>query len=555
MDAAVQRCHQVFTRYAQGSSRWLALAEHDPGASLRLQQDVYIGGCTSAKAVADNARNAAAFFAYFVTTGEGFMNTNEFAVAAWANSWRRLRGRSGGKTARSTLLWVEAATGESVFAESPVVKQQCRPPRPPGGIAPAPEPAVAPELWVIKRFELLITTAPTAVQRCIAGFITLLALVSARASDLLRSRCVSVTQDAVIGQSLMKAPKGVWVKWYAPRKGLSMDDWAGPWLEQLRVCGLPGPDYILAGFDASLGSWLPRRANFADVNRALRAMLVTQCGLSAQAAAAHTPHGLRGVLNTAGQQLRRQGHVDERGMESLGHWERGSKMPGKYDTASGVGELDTRSVIVGALRAGWAPARDGEVSSPYVPAAALGDAAPRLAGGTAVRSSQKRKRSQRRQAVAGVQKEEAEAVAKAPCFLTACAPISAASGSSRTPLQAGSKLAAEQSLAAALPCAVLPLQVAPLLPPAQPPGGMEVKDGSSANAVARPAAPDLIVVGHRRSRFLHVAERGGSGGLCGWWRTLFDQRTQEWSPDAVFDVPTGWDFSWCPRCVERRPPQ
>ena len=80
-------------------------------------------------------------------------------------------------------------------------------------------------------------------------------------------------------------------------------------------------------------------------------MLVTQCGLSSQAAAIHTPHGLRGVLNTAGQQLWRRGHVGEKGFESLAHWQTGSNMRGKYDAASGVWELDTRSVIVGALSA------------------------------------------------------------------------------------------------------------------------------------------------------------------------------------------------------------
>ena len=155
-----------------------------------------------------HAWNAAAFFVHFDAKGRTFLTTIEWAVTSWANSWRRLRGRSGGKAARATLLWVDAATGESLFAESAVVKQQCRPPRPLGGIALAPEPDLAPELWVIKRVEQLFTTAPTAVQRCIVGFVALLAFVSTRASDLLRSRCVSSTKDAVMGQSLMKACLG-----------------------------------------------------------------------------------------------------------------------------------------------------------------------------------------------------------------------------------------------------------------------------------------------------------------------------------------------------------
>ena len=103
------------------------------------------------------------------------------------------------------------------------------------------------------------------------------------------------------------------------------------------------------------------RASYPDLNHALRAMLVTQCGLSSQAAAMQTPHGFRGVLNAAGQPLRRQGHVDSEGLESLGHRQRGSMMPGKYDAAGGVSELDTRIVIVGTSLEGGAPARDGDL--------------------------------------------------------------------------------------------------------------------------------------------------------------------------------------------------
>ena len=89
----------------------------------------------------------------------------------------------------------------------------------------------------------------------------------------------------------------------------------------------------------------------------MRALLVTQCGLTVEAAAELTPHGFRHVLVTAGTQLERQGHVARIGMGTLGHRELGSHMPDTYGNESGVSELCTRHIILTAFRGGWAPAR------------------------------------------------------------------------------------------------------------------------------------------------------------------------------------------------------
>ena len=107
------------------------------------------------------------------------MRATEFQVAAWASQMRRGRGRSAGKAARYALLWIEAVTGESVFAQALLIKCQCRPPRPRGGVAEKSKPAQSPNLEIIRRFEHLVRGAPIAVQRCIAGFITLLPYGSA----------------------------------------------------------------------------------------------------------------------------------------------------------------------------------------------------------------------------------------------------------------------------------------------------------------------------------------------------------------------------------------
>ena len=87
----------------------------------------------------------------------------------------------------------------------------------------------------------------------------------------------------------MKTPIGVWVRWFAPRRGLVTPDWAGDWFNELEQCGLPRSDFVLSGFNNALDAWRPRAANYHDIERAMRALLVTQCGLTAEAAAEFHP--------------------------------------------------------------------------------------------------------------------------------------------------------------------------------------------------------------------------------------------------------------------------
>ena len=93
-----------------------------------------------------------------------FMKATEFQVAAWASAFAR-RGKTTGKNARAALVWVEAVTGESVFARSPLVKYHCRSARPPGMVSEKPLAAKPPDVEVLRRFEHLIASAPTAVLR------------------------------------------------------------------------------------------------------------------------------------------------------------------------------------------------------------------------------------------------------------------------------------------------------------------------------------------------------------------------------------------------------
>ena len=63
-----------------------------------------------------------------------------------------------------------------------------------------------------------------------------------------------------------------------------------------------------------------------------------------------------------------QGLLTESSLESLGHWEKGSKMPRHYDSAACVTELHTRKTVSDVLRSGWRPATDGNLPGPATPA-------------------------------------------------------------------------------------------------------------------------------------------------------------------------------------------
>jgi len=94
-------------------------------------------------------------------------------------------------------------------------------------------------------------------------------------------------------------------------------------------------------------------------------------GESPESVIEYTPHGCRHVQVIVGTQLVLQGVLDESALDSLGHWEKGSKMPRLYDAAACVTELQTRKSISDVLRTGWRPAANGQLPSPATPVTRL----------------------------------------------------------------------------------------------------------------------------------------------------------------------------------------
>ena len=200
-----------------------------------------------------------------------------------------------------------------------------------------------------------------------AGFFTFLVHTSHRCANGQSSRRLKLTDEAIMGESLQKR-KASWQKWAAAREGMSVNDWAGPWMDELGQNHLPGVDFLVLAPNASMDAWINRPAEYRDFSRAFHTLLMVYGGETPETVTTYTPHGCRHVQVTAGMQLAAQGLMTDSALERLGHWEKGSKMPRHYDSEACVTELQTRKTVTSAYRGGWRPASDGSMPAPATPA-------------------------------------------------------------------------------------------------------------------------------------------------------------------------------------------
>ena len=291
----------------------------------------------------------------------------EWDAALWVRS-RIIGGtKTAGSLAKTALNLAERFTDEPFFSTSALVKAQATPAHGERAESEPPKPA-APLTWRhIEALETALSTGKTSQQRILAGFFVFLVHSSHRCSNGQRTRKLRLSEDAILGESLLKG-KPVWTKWAASRMGMVVDDWAGTWIDELHAVGLPGPDYLVKAPNATLDGWINRPATYHDFSRSLHLLLMVYAGETPETVVNFTPHGCRHVQVTAGAQLASQGLLTDRSLETLGRWEKGSKMTGKYDAAACVTELQTRKTISDALRSGWRPAADGCLPAPATPA-------------------------------------------------------------------------------------------------------------------------------------------------------------------------------------------
>jgi hypothetical protein len=279
-------------------------------------------------------------------------------VAAWQVATylhKSSKNREKATRLRSALRWIEWVTDSPMHADARLVRDQVQDTR--KGEKKRPKHAKPPSEDVIGNLEKLVEEGPTAQLRCAAGLFALLAHTSHRGLDGIRSRGMTVTETAFAGESLVKT-SDVWTPWVIPLVGFSGIPWPQQWLQVLCTAGLPGPDYVLNGFDGCCKKWLPRPATVNDLETAFRVLLQTPPNtFSADEAAEMSVHGLRSYYITALTQMRARKSDRER----VGRWRPGSAMPDHYDAIEGTAELMVRAKVTDAVKRGWRLSKPNEV--------------------------------------------------------------------------------------------------------------------------------------------------------------------------------------------------
>ena len=245
MTKAVQHCHDVFLRFVPDAPRFVHLQHGANAAELDLQMQIYRAGSRSVKVVERRARLAESFFLDLQVLGWSLTSFSEWFAAAWVRSQVSSGRKTAGASARMTLRLVRDATGLTTFCESPLVLAQGSAESSAGsGANEPPEPAKVPEFDILQEFEIAMVKGDTVQQRGYLGFFVFLSQCSARCSDGQRSRKLKISEHALCGESRMKNKK-CWTRWFCPRDGFFLRNWADEWLASLQASGLPGPDFLL----------------------------------------------------------------------------------------------------------------------------------------------------------------------------------------------------------------------------------------------------------------------------------------------------------------------
>ena len=168
---------------------------------------------------------------------------------------------SAARKAKQTLQLVSAALDIDLFIENSLAKAQLGNHAPGKSHREPPTAAESIDYEFIIKLESLAEIAETPQLRCFSGYFVLLASVSLRALDAIRTRTIEIMGDSVSGVSRMKL-KPNWTRWYAPLVGYSGRDWVTMWVRELSLNGLPEADYLLFGVNAAGDEWMQRPASY-----------------------------------------------------------------------------------------------------------------------------------------------------------------------------------------------------------------------------------------------------------------------------------------------------
>ena len=359
MNKAIEAAWQFFKNRCASCPRWdeLFLDGRIPTEEeIDVIKDMLRDGSRSHKAVQQRTRGAGRFLDEIIQRGFDPWHLTCLQQTSWIRRQME-RGPSCPAHAATIVRWLANACG--FFLHPLRVAFRLRT----GADALVRERAVkakCPPMHMVKGLAAQITCAPTLALRCYAGLCVLAIECSCGFREANRVRSMKLTAEALVGESRAKN-HAQWMPWAAVRAGVCGCDWAPAWITQLAAAGLPGPDFVLNAATRDGTRWLPRVAQHADANSMLGLLLtLPPHSLEAREAASFNFHGLKKLYPTLAIQLKAVGTItDERGVERMGHWAKGSNMQEVYNDEACVAELHTRSVIADAVNDGWTPAAFG----------------------------------------------------------------------------------------------------------------------------------------------------------------------------------------------------
>ena len=172
-------------------------------SELQMHLEVYASGSSNVDRIAGRATLLRNMYQDMTN-----LRIDVTQLTAWdAALWTRSRVRGGAKTAgamaRTTLQLAERFTGNEFFSNSSLVRAQAFPKNAMRETSEAPKSATPPTWEHIEALESAITTGATPQQRVLAGFFIFLVHSSHRCANGQRSRRLTLTPDAIMGESLL----------------------------------------------------------------------------------------------------------------------------------------------------------------------------------------------------------------------------------------------------------------------------------------------------------------------------------------------------------------
>ena len=159
-----------------------------------------------------------------------------------------------------SLVWFEKVFGFDLHSQSSLVQAQSSP-----ASVVAPAPPKSAKMVVAKMvadMEPFTSTAPSLTHRVYSGAFCCLAHGVLRWADMLWSKDIFLTVDALIGVCWKMKKKRHQTPWAALRCGFTDCDWAGQWVAELEDAELPADDYVLRAVSRDGARFTPRSAVF-----------------------------------------------------------------------------------------------------------------------------------------------------------------------------------------------------------------------------------------------------------------------------------------------------